>query len=64
MKVKPKKGMVVRHPAPSYRPIIEEGEVVPNTSYYNRRVKDGDLVIIKEEKIQPVKPEKSKKDKE
>lgn len=60
IRVKPvKEGLVLRKP-PGGIPLKAEGENVPNNSFWRRRLKDGDVVITKEEK-----PKTSfKKDKE
>jgi len=59
MRVKPKAGMIVRRPAPPYTPVPEKGADVPRTAYWNRRVKDGDLIVVKEEKRKPSTPKPS-----
>lgn len=48
MRVRPKKGMVVRHPTPPFRMLSEKGESVPKVQYWNRRLKDGDIEIMPE----------------
>jgi hypothetical protein len=40
--VTPKKGVVVRR-EDTLKPLSEQGETVPDSSYYRRRIADGDL---------------------
>jgi hypothetical protein len=41
--VTPKTGVVVRR-EDTLKPLSEQGETVPDCSYYRRRIADGDLV--------------------
>jgi hypothetical protein len=46
MKVKPATpGAIVRDPH-TKRPVPDEGEDVPDTSYWIRRLRDGDVVLV------------------
>jgi hypothetical protein len=45
MFVKPRPGVKVRREEPPYAHIPEEGAEVPETSFYVRRVMDGDLQL-------------------
>ena len=45
--VKPRAGILVRH-EDTGKPVKEAGEAVPNTAYYRRRIKDGDLIKVEE----------------
>ena len=54
--VKPAPGMFVRLEDAS-RYVAEEGEALPHTSYYRRRLRDGDLV-----KATPPKAPKPRKE--
>ena len=45
-RVQPAPGMLVRYETPSRGHIPPQGAAVPMTSYYRRRVRDGDLVIV------------------
>lgn len=42
MKYRPKEGLTAFHEG-SDRPIDPEGETLPDTAYYRRRIADGDL---------------------
>lgn len=42
--VRPAEGLLVRHAAPERGHVAAEGEWVPLTPYYRRRLADGDLV--------------------
>lgn len=49
MNIKPKAGIIVRHPH-NRRILKAEGEVVSeNINYWNRRINDGDVIKIVEE---------------
>lgn len=52
--VRPDSGKIVRFPHPSYKILKREGERVPNTSYWRRRIKDCDVFLIKENKKIPI----------
>lgn len=52
--VVPKKGVLVRMPSNRMH-IPENGMMVTNDTYINRRISDGDLVIKKQDKIKPAK---------
>lgn len=43
--VKPAKGVLVRHKS-TFKPLLSEGEAVPNEGYYRRLLAAGDLIII------------------
>lgn len=45
IKVKPRDGLIVRREE-NGKTISANGEDVPNTTYYRRRMKDGDLVNL------------------
>lgn len=46
--VKPARpGLILRQPEHGWTPLPEEGALVPPTSYWRRRLKDGDIVIAK-----------------
>lgn len=48
MKVKPAPGMTVRDPHPPYAILPPEGREVPDHDvFWNRRVRDGDVVVDK-----------------
>jgi hypothetical protein len=53
--IKPAPGMVVRDPADG-KPLPETGKTVPNTTHWQRRLKDQDVVLAK-----PPKQEKGGK---
>lgn len=44
MFVKPKEGVLLRDPA-TQQPLPAEGANVPDTSFWHRRVRDGDVTI-------------------
>jgi regulator of protease activity HflC (stomatin/prohibitin superfamily) len=44
--VKPKLGCVVRDPDDNMRPLSEDGKVVNHTSYWQRRIDDGDVTVV------------------
>lgn len=61
IKIKPKEGLKVVHPD-TKRAISAEGEEVEQTSYWLRRLAEGDVLLIEqkeEQKAQPVKGKKS-----
>lgn len=58
--VKPKDGQHVRHEA-SHKRVDTSGEHVPNSSYYRRRINDGDLVIVTTAPAQKAAAKKSTK---
>lgn len=45
--VKPVKGALVRRPDQNYRPVKTDGELVPNTAYFRRSIKRGELIETK-----------------
>lgn len=45
MQVKPAAGLIIRDPA-TMKALPPEGVDVPNTSYWRRRLSDGDVVLI------------------
>lgn len=45
MFVVPAKGLQVRRPEPPYKPLPPEGAEVPDTTYWNRRLKSGDVTL-------------------
>lgn len=47
IKVKPKQGYIVRHPE-TLRILNANGEEVTHSSYWERRIKDGDVSVIPE----------------
>lgn len=47
MYVIPADGLVVRNPARDYAPLPPEGDEVPDTSYWRRRLNDGDVTLGK-----------------
>ena len=53
--VRPKSGMRIRFEDPARGHIPADGAEVPSTSYYRRRMKDGDLMTIP---VNPAKPAK------
>ena len=46
LNVRPAPGVLVRMTAPASGHVPADGAVVPNTGYYRRRVRDGDLVEV------------------
>lgn len=53
--VKPARpGLIVRQPEHGGEPLPAEGAVVPPTTYWRRRLKDGDIVIAKRPTSGPV----------
>lgn len=60
MRVKPKKGIVVRNPLNGLQ-VPDEGMNVPNNSYWRRRIAEGSIEIVKEIPVQKVKSETDKK---
>lgn len=44
--VKPAEGVLVRKETALTTFVSAEGELVPNTSYYRRRIRWGDLVLV------------------
>ena len=46
MKVKPKSGMIVRRPEPPHAALPAGGAKVPESSYWMRRLRDGDIEKI------------------
>lgn len=46
MFVKPKDGVKVRDEAPPYAHLPNDGAEVPDNSFWNRRLADGDVVLI------------------
>ncbi len=58
MFVKPAKtGLIIRDPE-SHEPIPEKGREVPDTTFWRRRIKDGDVVSAGPEKRVASVPEK------
>lgn len=51
--VKPKQGLVIRDPMTKY-PIASEGMDVPENSYWLRRLKSGDVVLVSNVQIPDV----------
>lgn len=49
MKLKPKEGYIVRDPQ-SHRPLKAEGEDKPRSQYWLRRLRDGDVVEVGDDK--------------
>lgn len=46
IKIKPaKEGNIIRHPG-NMRPLSQEGEEVEHSSFWERRIKDGDVILI------------------
>lgn len=39
-------GLIVPNLNNSLKPLAEDGETVPNSRYWQRRIKDGDVVIV------------------
>ena len=60
IRVKPASGLVVRDPA-TKKPIPAEGARVQKCAYWNRRLKDGSVVIVGAEKRIEKKPDKPEK---
>ena len=48
VKLKPKDGLLVRHPI-SYAPLAPEGELVEFSPFWSRRLADGSVTIIADE---------------
>ena len=48
MRVKPAKGRQVRHPEPPYLFLSEDGENVPESQYWLRRLVKGDTVLCED----------------
>jgi hypothetical protein len=49
--LKPAEGCLVRHPG-NYRPLAAEGESVEMTSYWVRKLRDQDVVEIKQDEAE------------
>ena len=45
VKIKPRDGLTVRHPD-TRRPLAEKGEKVEMNSYWQRRLNDGDVLVV------------------
>jgi hypothetical protein len=41
--------LLVRNPDAGMKPLAKDGEAVPDTEYWRRRLKDGDVVEVKPE---------------
>lgn len=41
--------LLVRNPDNAMQPLAKAGEIVPDTEYWRRRLKDGDVVAVKPE---------------
>ncbi|MCP4352292.1 MAG: DUF2635 domain-containing protein [Desulfobacterales bacterium] len=46
MRVKPAKGLLVRMPEAHFSILPEKGAEVPNSTYWNRRLKCGDVSLV------------------
>lgn len=59
--IKPAPGMIVRGPV-SFKVLPEEGALVKPSTYWNRRLKDGSVVLVTPEAPtpEPAKPSKKK----
>jgi hypothetical protein len=57
--VKPEPGIVVLDPV-SLQHVPEDGAIVPWNSYWQRRVREGGLIIVEPDKPTPRKARKSK----
>lgn len=44
--LKPASGLLVRHPEPPMRALDAAGEHVPNSGYWQRRLRDGDCELV------------------
>jgi hypothetical protein len=49
MKVKPAPGRAVRDPQQKYRLLPEQGGEVPDNAFWQRRLRDGDVVLIEDQ---------------
>lgn len=49
MKVKPAPGRAVRDPQQKYRMLSEQGGEVPDNAFWQRRLRDGDVVLIEDQ---------------
>ena len=49
MKVKPAPGRAVRDPQQNYRLMPEQGGEVPDNAFWQRRLRDGDVVLIEDQ---------------
>lgn len=62
MKIKPKLGLKIVMPEVG-RDLPEEGAVVEHSTYWQRRLDEGDIILIEQEKEQPLEPAKTGKSK-
>lgn len=53
MKVKPAPGRAVRDPQQKYRMLPEQGGEVPDNAFWQRRLRDGDVVLIEDQPTDP-----------
>lgn len=53
--VKPKEGLKIKRPDTN-RFLAPEGEDVPNSTFWQRRLTDGDVVLLAEKKPEQKKP--------
>lgn len=60
IKVKPKEGLKVVHPE-NGRALAAEGAEVEQSSYWLRRLAEGDVVLLEEKEEQKAQPTKGKK---
>ena len=60
IKIKPKDGLKVVHPD-SKRAIAAEGEEVVQSSYWLRRLADGDVLLVEQKEETKAQPAKGKK---
>lgn len=58
LKLKPAQGLIVRDPH-TRKPLAEDGTEVLDSSYWRRRIKSGDAVLVEE--VKPAKTEKPSK---
>lgn len=62
-KIKPaREGLIVRDPK-TRQPLAADGEVKPQSTYWFRRKRDGDVVVIEPEDKPDAKPEDKPEDK-
>jgi hypothetical protein len=53
IKIKPAvPGTIVRNPNRGYAPLPDAGDIVPETMFWQRRLRAGDVVAVEEEKPQ------------
>jgi hypothetical protein len=64
MRVKPAEGRAVRDPQQHYRLMPPEGGNVPDNTFWQRRLRDGDVVMIEDDKAAPEGPTQGRPERE